>query len=132
MESTTPDTRGSKRPSEARGQYSTPKRPRPSAYGPGPHATPHTPSDTARPPAPAVPGSACAYLLVGGWSPRSLPLSLDTILVEVSTFNPPRDYPVDTLSAIARGDDITRPVNDAARYRLDDLSSHFSLSGLQI
>jgi len=42
-----------------------------------------------------------------------------------------RDY-LDTLSAIAQGDDITRPLNDAARYRLKGLSDQFSLSGLRI
>ncbi|KAK4243371.1 P-loop containing nucleoside triphosphate hydrolase protein, partial [Corynascus novoguineensis] len=53
--------------------------------------------------------------------PRSFPVSLDTILVEVSTFRPHRDCAVDALSAIARGDDITRPLDDPARYRLKGL-----------
>ncbi|KAK4098800.1 hypothetical protein N658DRAFT_210545 [Parathielavia hyrcaniae] len=126
------DTRGSKRASDHRSPYGTPKRPKPSAPEPGPRATPHTPSDTARPPAPAVPGSACAYLLVGSWSPRSFPVPLDTILVEVSTFDPPQDHPVDALSAIVRGDDIIRPLDDAARYPLDGLTTLFDLSDLQI
>ncbi|KAK4243205.1 hypothetical protein C7999DRAFT_36480, partial [Corynascus novoguineensis] len=82
VESTTSGTRGPKRASESHNQHSTPKRHRSSAREPGPDATPHTPSDTTRSPASAVRGSACAYLLVGGWRPRSFPVSLDTILVE--------------------------------------------------
>ncbi|KAK4446219.1 hypothetical protein QBC34DRAFT_428287 [Podospora aff. communis PSN243] len=62
---------------------------------------------------------------MGGWL---TPLANLT----VSTFNPPRDYPVDTLSAITRSDNITRPLNDTARYRFEGLSNQFSLSGLQI
>jgi hypothetical protein len=39
---------------------------------------------------------------------------------------------VDALSAIVRGDDITRPLDDAARYPLDGLTNLFDLSDLQI
>ncbi|KAH6641102.1 P-loop containing nucleoside triphosphate hydrolase protein [Chaetomium tenue] len=119
VETTTSSTRGSKRAGENHSQDSTPKRQRPGVPEPGPGPTPHTPSDTTRSPASPLPGSACAQMLICKSTPRSYPPSLDTILVRVSAFGPPRECPEDALSAIVRGDDITRPLDDPARYPLE-------------
>lgn len=71
-------------------------------------------------------------MLICKSTPRSYPPSLDTILVRVSAFGPPRECPEDALSAIVRGDDITRPLDDPARYPLEGFVAWFGLSDLRI